>query len=102
MKFNFKKLLLYFKIKPYVHELVMNQWLMTAIADLNDSTELLFTVALFRAGRLSQFRIVQGKNYCCPSCKRVRGIWYERERERVHLLGESNWWHEFVCFGELY
>jgi hypothetical protein len=49
---------------------------MTETADLNDSTESLFTV--FR-GRLFQFRIVRGKNNCCPSCKLVCGIWYERE-----------------------
>ena len=42
---------------------------MSETADLNDST-------VFR-GRL--FRIVRGKNYCCLSCKRVGGIWYESE-----------------------
>ena len=45
-------------------------------AELNDSTESLFTV--FR-GRLFQFRIVCGKKDCCLSCKRVGGIWYESE-----------------------
>jgi len=49
---------------------------MSETADLNDSTESLFTV--FR-GRLFQFRIVRGKNDCCLSCKRVGGIWYESE-----------------------
>jgi hypothetical protein len=49
---------------------------MSETADLNDSTESLFTV--FR-GRLFQFRIVRGKNDCCLSCKRVSGIWYESE-----------------------
>ena len=49
---------------------------MTETADLNDSTESLFTV--FR-GRLFQFRIVRGKKDYCLSCKRVDGIWYERE-----------------------
>jgi hypothetical protein len=49
---------------------------MTETADLNDSTESLFTV--FR-GKLFQFRIARGKNDCCPSDKRVDGIWYERE-----------------------
>ena len=49
---------------------------MTETADLNDSTESLFTV--FR-GRLFQFRIVCVKNDCCLSCKCVDGIWYERE-----------------------
>ena len=49
---------------------------MSETPDLNDSTESLFTV--FR-GRLFQFRIVRGKNDCCLSCKRVGGIWYERE-----------------------
>ena len=31
--------------------------------------------------RLFQFRIVCEKKdqYCCPSCKRVGGIWYESE-----------------------
>ena len=48
---------------------------MTETADLNDSTESLFTV--FR-GRLFQFGIVRGKNDCCLSCMRVDGIWYER------------------------
>ena len=49
---------------------------MSETADLNDSTESLFTV--FR-GRLFQFRIVRGKNDCCLSCKHVGGIWYESE-----------------------
>jgi hypothetical protein len=49
---------------------------MSETTDLNDSTESLFTV--FR-GMLFQFRIVRGKNDCCPSCKRVGGIWYESE-----------------------
>ena len=47
------------------------KWLMTETADLNDSTESLFTV--FR-GRLFQFRIVRGKNDYCLSCMRVDGI----------------------------
>ena len=49
---------------------------MSETADLNDSTESLFTV--FR-GRLFQFRIVRGNKDCCLSCKRVGGIWFESE-----------------------
>ena len=49
---------------------------MSETADLNDSTESLFTV--FK-GRLFQFRIVHGKNDCSLSCKCVGGIWYESE-----------------------
>jgi hypothetical protein len=41
---------------------------MSETADLNDSTESLFTV--FR-GRLFQFRIVCRKKDCCLSCKHV-------------------------------
>ena len=60
---------------------------MSETADLNDSTESLFTV--FR-GRLFQFRIVRGKNDCCLSCKRVGGIWYESEcMFRENLNGGS-------------
>ena len=65
---------------------------MSETADLNDSTESLFTV--FR-GRLFQFRIVRGKNDCCLSCKRVGGIWYESEcMFWDNLNGGMN-----VCFG---
>ena len=67
---------------------------MNETADLNDSTESLFTLL---RGRLFQFRIVRGGKDCCLSCKRVSGIWYEREK--VHVPGESNWWHDYVCFG---
>ena len=42
---------------------------MSETADLNDSTESLFTV--FR-GRLFQFRIVRGKKDCCLSCNRCK------------------------------
>ena len=49
---------------------------MSETADLNDSTESLFTVLM---GRQFQFRIVLGKNDCCLSCNRVGGIWYESE-----------------------
>ena len=48
---------------------------MTETADSNDSTATLHSVQ----GRLFQFRIVRGKNDYCLSCKRVDGIWYERE-----------------------
>ena len=49
---------------------------MSETADLNDSTEPLFTVF---EGRLFQFRIVRGKKDCCLGCKRVGGIWYESD-----------------------
>ena len=54
---------------------------MSETADLNDSTESLFTVFM---GRLFQFRIVREKKDCCLSCKRVCSMC-------VHVPGESKW-----------
>ena len=54
-------------------------------------------------GRLFQFRIVRGKNDCCLSCKRVGGIWYEREcmfRENltgsIPVLSSFMTYHQFL------